>query len=86
MRTVTLKISASGMLLPAHPQAKPGPDQLMHVIRNVPADVSVQQCVAQANRICFAQRHLDEAAWSCDWSEIAGKPQGWIINRYPQLA
>lgn len=86
MSTVTLKISSGGALLPAHPHAKCGPQNRVYAILNVPADISVQACAQQANRICFAHRYDDASAYSYAWSELAGKPQGAIINRYPRAA
>ena len=86
MRTVNLKIAASGALLLAHPGAKPGPEHLIYAINNVAADVPAAQVARQVSCVCLAHPHSDVAAWSYDWAELARLPQGAIINRYRRAA
>lgn len=82
MSTVNLKIAVDGTLLLAHPGAKPGPEHLIYAINNVPIDTQPASVARHVSRLCLAHAHDDLAAWSYDWAELAGKPQGAIINRY----
>jgi hypothetical protein len=84
MRTITLKITNSGMLTLAHPLAKAGPEHLIYAITDVPADVAPGDVARQACKVALVGRHDDAAAWTYAWPEIAGKPHGSIINHYPR--
>jgi len=82
MRTVNLKNAAGGRMVVEHPGATPGPQNLIYQINNVPDDIAEEAVAQQANMICFAHPHNDPSAYVYDWSELAGKRQGAIINRY----
>lgn len=86
MRTVNLKIAAGGALLLAHPGAKPGPENLIYAINNVPADVPTGQVCRQVSRVCLVHPHDDVSAWTYDWAELTHLKPGAFINRYRQTA
>jgi hypothetical protein len=86
IRTVNLKIAASGALLLTHPHARPGPEHLVYAINAVPADVLSSQVARQVSRVCLAHPHNDLGSWSYDWAELAHLTQGAIVNRYRSAA
>jgi len=80
-----LKIAAGGQLVPQNCAAFPGQENLTYAITGVPHDVPIGAVVRQANKCCLVGRSDDPKAWVYDWSEIASKPQGAIINHYAAI-
>jgi hypothetical protein len=83
-KTIKLKITSGGTLAFAHPLAEVGSKHLTYAITKVPTTISMEDCALQANKVCFVHSLGDESAYTYDWAELAGKPQGAVINRYPR--
>lgn len=84
MKTVKLHINSCGYLQGSHPMAKPGPDNLIYEIRNVPDDKPLPLVIKQVQGLILAHSMDGAENWIYDWNEVGHLPIGSIINRYPK--
>lgn len=84
MRTIKIKSMRGGGYCPANPEAKIGADTMIYAITGVPDDIGAAEVTRQVSKITLAHSLDDPRGWQYDWSELAGRRLGAIINRYKQ--
>ena len=80
MRTVKIKSMRAGGYCPTHPDTQPGPETMTYAITGVPVDVDAGQVSHQLQKVTLAHQLDDPAGWQYNWSEIADRRRGTIIN------